>query len=117
MTALSDTGPKCIGLAQFAVALKSVRYTVESVKRTPLRRASKRRAAQLREYHRLHGAWLLAHPVCEICRAKRSTQVHHSKGRIGNRLNATEDWIAICSFCHEKIHSHAKWARENGYLK
>jgi hypothetical protein len=82
-----------------------------------LRPKSSRRAAQLKEYARLHDDWLLAHPTCEICKAKRSSQVHHRCGRIGDQLNSTADWIAVCRECHDKIHAHGRWARENGFLK
>lgn len=86
-------------------------------RRKRLRPVSSRRAVQLREYNRLKEDWIRAHPVCEICRAQPTAQVHHRAGRIGNRLNSTEDWLGVCAECHDKIHAHGSWARQLGFLK
>src|SRR6516164_149933 len=86
-------------------------------RRKGLRHASSRRAVQLKEYARLKRDWIFSHPTCEICKAKPAAQVHHRCGRIGDRLNSTEDWLAVCADCHSKIHSHGSWAREQGFLK
>jgi hypothetical protein len=91
---------------------------VTNVKRHKrLRYTSSRRAVQLKEYNRLKKDWIWAHPVCDICKAKPTAHVHHRAGRIGNQLNSTADWLAVCIDCHQKIHSHGSWAREHGYLK
>ena len=85
-------------------------------RRSRLRRASKTRAAQLREYAGLRKAWIKDHLFCEICHKNMTAQVHHKSGRVNTRLLDTEYWCAICTACHSRIHTDPKWAKENGYL-
>jgi hypothetical protein len=96
-----------------------IRSTVSPIgrKKRTIRRASPRRARQLRAYAALAKTYLFEHPVCEVCRKTPSGQIHHVGGRIGNQLNITRDWLAICQPCHDRIHAHGAWAREQGFLK
>lgn len=87
------------------------------MKRTPLRRQSQKRAKENSEYLKLRHKFLTTHPLCQICRDNRAGQVHHINGRNGVRLLITDDWLAICQSCHDRIHREPAWARANGYLK
>lgn len=83
---------------------------------TRLRPTGKKRAKQLREYTKLRHQYLNEFPICQVCRRNRSMQVHHRRGRNGHQLLMTEEWIATCQDCHEKIHREGRWARAKGYL-
>lgn len=86
------------------------------MKRTPIRRVSKKRAAQLRVYSKLRKDFLEKNPVCQLCNNANATDIHHGWGRIGELLNAEEHWFSICRPCHEWVHNHPSQARRQGYL-
>ena len=84
-------------------------------RRTPLRRVSVKQAAKLKAYSDLRAAYLTEFPTCDICHTFRSRDVHHVHGR-GRYLCSVETWLPVCRPCHEWIHTHAREARELGYL-
>lgn len=90
-------------------------------RKTPLKRGgklrpfSKKRAKQNRKYLAERENYFTHKSACEICGA-RATQIHHKKGRAGDRLFDSEFFMAICYDCHHKIHQNPKWAYENGYM-
>lgn len=94
------------------------------MKRTPLRRVSKKHAAARREYSKLSKAFLAAHPRCEwnappppwIGCNRRSRDVHHIQGR-GKNLNRVETWVALCREHHDFCHQYPNKARAMGLLK
>jgi hypothetical protein len=92
------------------------------MKRTPLRKVSRKQASLLRKYSKAKDEFLLANPICHTKQGRpkgcwlRSNQVHHVAGR-GQNLLRSETWMAVCSNCHAWIHSHPKEARQLGYLK
>lgn len=88
------------------------------MKRTPLRKTSKKRASELRVYSVLKKTFLKLRPYCEIfepCCTRTAVDVHHTNGR--KRLNEIRDWLPACRACHDFIHSRPKYAREMGFLK
>ena len=91
------------------------------MKRTPLRRISKKRQEQLKEYSKLRKAYLEENPVCEVCQKRKATDIHHKSGR-GSNTNNVDTWVVVCRTCHDRIHFGANqgygpsWARENGWL-
>lgn len=121
------------------------------MKRTPIRRVSKKRAAELREYYPLRKAYLEAHPYCQIWLAKHgvsekdvvggvalvnvcnpgrfnvciwrhvqvplATDIHHTNGRNGWRLNRVEWWLSACRVEHEWVKANQSEARKIGVLK
>lgn len=95
------------------------RPATASLKRTPLRRVSKHRTKELRQYAKLRHYFLNEHPFCMVrgCAPLVATDVHHMAGRWGKHLLDTEKFLAVCSRCHLKIHCHPKWARGMGYLQ
>jgi hypothetical protein len=46
---------------------------------------------------------------------KPTTDVHHSKGRIGSLLLDTRYWIALSREGHKYVEENPEWAKENGY--
>lgn len=89
------------------------------MKRTRLRRVSKKRAMELRAYAIMRPIFLAANPFCEfdpMC-LKRAVDIHHIRGRAGNLITDERYLMAICREHHAWIHSHAKKAREMGMLK
>ena len=87
------------------------------IRRTPIRKVSTRRAAQLRVYSKKRIEFLFTHRRCEVCGNSGATDIHHKQGRVGEMLNREEHWLALCRPCHHHIHHNPKWARETGYLK
>jgi len=87
------------------------------MKRTPLRRISKKRAAALKEYACVRANYLASNPVCEAddC-CQFATEIHHKlpRGR-GGKLSDPHNFLAVCGPCHRFITDHPKWAVEKGY--
>ena len=86
------------------------------MKRSPLRRTSKKRAAQIKVYSRLRREFIRTHLFCDVCKQHIATQIHHKDGREGKMLSDSTKWLTLCFWCHRKIHDEPKWAREQGYL-
>lgn len=89
--------------------------------RKPIRKVSKSRARQNREYTKLKAAFLEANPLCQACSdfgtvPARSTEVHHVRGRSGKLLCDTRYWLAIDPRCHCMIHQHPAIAKKLGLL-
>lgn len=69
-----------------------------------MRTATKKRAAQNRQYTKLRGPFLEAHPFCQSpwdC-GNRSAEVHHKRGRRGADLLDQDHWVALCRDCHHR---------------
>lgn len=68
------------------------------------------------QYSELRLDFLRTHLWCEVGDCKRSSKwVHHKRGR-GKWLLDVEYWLAVCFWCHRRIHDNPAWAREQGYL-
>ena len=46
-----------------------------------MRRVSKKRMSDLREYSKKRSSFLATLPLCEVCAKAKSVDVHHKKGR------------------------------------
>lgn len=90
------------------------------MKRSPLRRVSKKQAERNRIYSGLRKEFLQSHQPCAICGHAEATTVHHrgKPGQLkrGSNTNDTETWMALCFTCHRFLEDHKDWARENGYI-
>ena len=90
-------------------------------KRKPLPKRTEKRAAQEREYSERRKIYLEAHPLCERCLADgiqtRATEIHHIRGRDGVRLIDSEEFCAVCMYCHEWIEAHPQEAMALGWSK
>lgn len=96
---------------------------IMALKRTPLRRVSKKRAKELAGY-RLLKAWILrVKPFCE-CPSRNgaptcmnhATELHHMRGRAGSNLCDERYLLPVCIECHAWIHSHTNEARKLGLM-
>ncbi|NBW08465.1 MAG: HNH endonuclease [Caulobacteraceae bacterium] len=87
------------------------------LRRSPLRKVSKKRQAELRIYHELRLKYLNDWVKCQVCEKQDSTDIHHKlpRGR-GGKLNDITIFLAVCRDCHNLIHKQPKWAEEQGYL-
>lgn len=92
------------------------------MKRTPLRRVSKKKKEQDARYFELRKLFLSLRPLCQVSLdmgekpPRQSTDIHHMAGRGKNYL-AVETWLAVSRHWHKEIHTNPKWARAQGYLK
>lgn len=89
------------------------------LKRTPIRRVSKKLSRELKRYYVLRDKFLRENPACTAvidpnC-MRISNEVHH-KARRGKNLNKVETWMAICGTCHLWIEIHANESRKRGWL-
>jgi len=85
------------------------------MKRTILRRRSKKRTIQNNQYLLDRAMYLRGHRSCQVCGIRGSTQIHHKRGRIGKALLDQDFWLAVCFWCHERITNEPQWAKEHGY--
>lgn len=81
-----------------------------------LRKTSSKRRRQNEVYKDVREKFLCNNPVCQVCKTKMSSQVHHRRGRFGDRLNELEFFLSVCFDCHHKIHMNPKWAYDMGYM-
>lgn len=86
-----------------------------SLKRTPIRKVSDKRAKEMRLYGTLRKEYMRQNPVCEVCHIKPATDLHHRAKRGANYLKV-ETWMSACRVCHDHIHRYPGEARRKGYL-
>jgi len=85
------------------------------MKRSPLRKRSKKREILDAEYYERRRVFLELNPYCKLCGGF-ATDVHHVKRRGKHYLDMTS-WLPCCRADHQKIESNGKWAREMGYIQ
>ncbi len=83
-------------------------------KRKPIKKMSKKRSIQNKEYLKIREQFLKDNPKCKVC-GKDANQIHHAKGRINALLSDLSYFIAVCGQCHTKIELNPLWAKENDY--
>lgn len=93
------------------------------MKRTPLRRVSKKKAKDNRLYTQLRKTFLGLNPYCQanlppetVFCTHYATECHHVFKR-GKYLNVTSTWLALCRNCHQWITDHPGQARTLNLLK
>lgn len=90
--------------------------------RKPLRRESKRRAAERTKYRKLREQFLQDNPWCAYHLAMNpprhvpATEIHHSRGRAGRLYLDTRFWIPLSAEGHDWVHNHMDAARHLGLL-
>lgn len=88
------------------------------MKRTRLRRVSRKRALELKIYAQIRKDFLFTHSTCQFPGCVRlASDVHHVRGRLGSRLLDQRSWKAVCRICHTWLHDHPKEARKMGWIK
>lgn len=83
----------------------------------PLRKVSRKRKKELDEYSKTRKQYLDLHDTCEVCKARKATEIHHKAGRFASRLNDVNNFLAVCRDCHIMVTLNARWSIENGYSK
>lgn len=84
------------------------------MKRSPMRRVSRRKQGSYMEYIKLRLKYLTEHPKCECCGIRQATELHHKRGR-GIYLCEVKWFMATCSTCHHSIETNREWAMNRGY--
>lgn len=81
----------------------------------PVAKVSDKRAGQMVEYYKLRKEYLALYPVCEVedCHLK-AVEIHHQRGREGERLLDTNFFMAICHAHHVEYTDKSKEAKEKG---
>lgn len=82
-----------------------------------IRPVSKARSKQVKLYSKLRKIHLIEVPVCEVCKSRAASEIHHKRGRIGELLNDRTHFLSTCEVCHRLIHKAPKWAAEKGYIE
>lgn len=82
----------------------------------PVAKVSDKRAEQLKEYYKLRREYLELYPACEVeeCNLK-AVEIHHQRGKEGERLLDTNFFMSVCRKHHEEITEHSKEAVEKGH--
>lgn len=85
--------------------------------RKPIAKMSKKLSAKRVTYRKLRLEFLEKpeNMFCAVYPHLRATQIHHPFGRLGDHLNATEEWIAVSQEGHEWIHANVALAMERGF--
>ena len=52
--------------------------------------------------------------VCPIT-GKKTTEIHHKKGRVGSLFLDIRYWLAVSREGHKKIEENPEWAKKEGY--
>lgn len=81
----------------------------------PVNKVSEKRAGQNAQYMKLRNEYLALYPMCEVedC-DQRSQDVHHQRGKEGERLLDTNFFMAVCRNHHIYYTEHSKEAIEKG---
>lgn len=93
----------------------------EPMKRTALKRQSKKQASRLARYLPIRNDFLKKFPACGICLVldmtpAPSTEVHHKFGRNGSLLFDVRGFVPSCRAHREWPHTNGALARELGVL-
>ena len=91
-----------------------------TLRRTPIRRRSKKESERIRRYDRARTIVMeAAEGMCEAA-TKRCVgpagQVHHRKGRDGDLVVDLDNLLAVCYTCHDYIHGHPHESYERGWM-
>lgn len=85
-----------------------------------MRKVSLKQAKRLREYNKVRLSFMEENPYCQAmvtCHGLLSTDIHHVRGKIGDKLTDVKDFMSVCRGCHTWIHDNDAKAREMGFLK
>lgn len=85
-----------------------------------IRKMSKKRAKQERQYRPVRKKFLQDHPTCQLnlpgCQGT-ATQIHHAAGRENGRLLNIDDFKAACDNCHKIVTEKSRDAIAAGHSK
>ena len=66
-------------------------------------------------YRQLKADHFRAHPLCVRC-GKKATDIHHTRGRLGELLTDMRHWRSLCRVCHQWAHQNIAEARKVGLI-
>lgn len=81
-----------------------------------IRARSSVQAKRMRQYVPIWYAFLVEHSRCAVFPNLPSVDVHHSRGRCGALLFATEFFIAVSRSGHQWIENHPAEAKARGFI-
>ncbi len=85
------------------------------MKRTPIRKVSKKLAKDMKAYSVLRKQFLKNNPMCAVYPKLKATDIHHMAKRGINYLN-TATWLAVSRDGHRWIHENPSLARSKDWL-
>lgn len=72
-----------------------------------MRKVSLKMHKRLNRYRRIKAEFIEGKD-CAVC-GRPATQIHHARGRLGDKLFETEHFVPVCSNeCHEEYERHEK---------
>jgi hypothetical protein len=79
-------------------------------------KVSPKRAGQVAEYVKLKREYMALYPVCEVPECNlRSVEIHHQRGKEGERLTDINYFMAVCRPHHDEFTEHSKQAIKDGH--
>lgn len=106
------------GLCSFCYRIVNSR----ALKRTPIKKRSRKYTKHVKEYSSLRQQYLLDNPCCAVrlpnCSYGDTDQltIHHMKGR-GKYFLDTSTWLTVCMSCHRYVEDHPEQAKANGWSR
>ena len=82
----------------------------------PIPKISKKKKIENLKYQVLRTEFLgkKENQVCPIT-GKKTTEIHHKKGRVGSLFLDVRYWLAVSREGHKKIEENPVWAKKEGY--
>lgn len=79
------------------------------MKRTPLRKVSKKRAKLMRQVKPERDAYRAEFRMCQLCHRKLAQHVHEiASGPARQRaLEVRAAWLSLCEGCHRRMHDYS----------
>lgn len=103
-------------IGTFTMTSNKTLQTPKNIK--PISKQSDKEKKRQTAYSALRKVYMEQHPKCMFKDCQRpSTECHHIRGRLGDYLLDTSEWMAVCNEHHVHIHNNDKESRELGYLK
>ena len=84
----------------------------------PIPKVSQKQVERLAQYRKVRDQFMKEHPNCQArlqgCTIK-STDCHHSRGKVGDLLTDKRYFKALCRNCHSYLEVHPDEAKEKGF--
>lgn len=96
------------------------KINTEKTKSKPMKKAipkiSKKKQIENLKYQVLRTEFLgkKENEICPITN-KKTTEIHHKKGRVGNLFLDVRYWLAVSREGHKRIEENPEWAKKEGY--
>lgn len=106
---------KSVGRNKFCRKCSNILFpvTIKKKEYKPIKKVSKKQSYRNQKYLKLREEYLENHKLCEVCKEREATDIHHKAGRIGDNL--FKHFLAVDRECHKWIEEHPEQAKELGY--